>query len=98
MGIKVEFSGGLDLLFSNQKTLLLEHNDLLSEISTLKDLINMLKRNYLKDRPELFAQEETVRPGILVMVNEVDWELLGGLEYKLVNDDTILFISTLHGG
>ena len=98
MGIKVEFSGGLDLLFSNQKSLLLEQNDLDSENTTLKDLINILKQNYLKDRPELFAQEETVRPGILVMVNEVDWELLGGLEYKVMNGDNVLFISTLHGG
>jgi ubiquitin related modifier 1 len=98
MGIKVEFSGGLDLLFSNQKSLLLEQNDQLSENTTLKDLINILKHNYLKDRPELFSQEETVRPGILVMVNEVDWELLGGLEYKVMNGDNVLFISTLHGG
>jgi ubiquitin related modifier 1 len=98
MCIKVEFSGGLDLLFSSQKSILLEQNDLVSENTTLKDLINILKENYLKDRPELFAQEETVRPGILVMVNEVDWELLGGLEYKVMNGDNILFISTLHGG
>lgn len=98
MSILVEFAGGLDLLFSNQKSLLLEQNEQISEGLTLKMLIHMLKRDYLKDRPELFVQEETVRPGILVMVNEVDWELLGGLDYKITNGDNILFISTLHGG
>ena len=36
--------------------------------------------------------------GILVLVNDADWELLGQLEYKLEQDDTIVFISTLHGG
>jgi ubiquitin related modifier 1 len=39
-----------------------------------------------------------VRPGILVLINESDWELEGELEYSLKEGDTITFISTLHGG
>ena len=49
----------------------------------------------LQDRPELFMKDNTVRklvntpppssrqvrPGILVLVNDSDWELLGELEY-----------------
>jgi ubiquitin related modifier 1 len=38
------------------------------------------------------------RPGILVLVNDTDWELEGGLDYALQPRDSILFISTLHGG
>jgi ubiquitin related modifier 1 len=38
------------------------------------------------------------RPGILVLINDVDWELEDGLEYQLKNGDVIVFISTLHGG
>jgi len=38
------------------------------------------------------------RPGILVLVNEADWELEGQGEYVLENGDEIAFISTLHGG
>lgn len=38
------------------------------------------------------------RPGILVLINDVDWELEGKLEYELEEGDTISFISTLHGG
>ena len=43
-------------------------------------------------------QGDTVRPGILVLVNDADWELLGQLSYLLQPDDTVVFISTLHGG
>jgi len=38
------------------------------------------------------------RPGILVLINDCDWELEDGLEYVLHDRDTIVFISTLHGG
>lgn len=38
------------------------------------------------------------RPGILVLVNDTDWELLDGLNCPLKNQDEVVFISTLHGG
>ncbi|GAA6028065.1 hypothetical protein JCM8097_001855 [Rhodosporidiobolus ruineniae] len=58
-------------------------------------------REYLledRERPELFSQGETVRPGILVLINSTDWELEGELEYELEDGDEVVFISTLHGG
>ncbi|XP_008486555.2 ubiquitin-related modifier 1 homolog, partial [Diaphorina citri] len=57
-----------------------------------------LKLNKLTERPELFVQGDSVRPGILVLINEADWELYGELTYELKENDTIMFISTLHGG
>ncbi|BGP30465.1 Ubiquitin-related modifier 1 [Rhodotorula toruloides] len=51
-----------------------------------------------RERPELFSQGETVRPGILVLINSTDWELEGELDYVLDDKDEIVFISTLHGG
>lgn len=93
--VKVEFAGGLELLFSSQKQLTLQCPP---EVTKIRHLIAYLKEKYLKERPELFVQGDTVRPGILVLVNEVDWELCDGLEYALQPNDTILFISTLHGG
>ena len=54
-----------------------------------------LSDNLLQERPELFLKEGTVRPGILVLVNDADWELLGQQEYEIEQGDTILFISTL---
>ncbi len=38
------------------------------------------------------------RPGILVLVDDVDWELLDQDKYILNENDSIAFISTLHGG
>ena len=38
------------------------------------------------------------RPGVLVLVNDTDWELEGEGEYVLQPNDEIVFISTLHGG
>ncbi len=32
------------------------------------------------------------------MVNDTDWELLGRLEYQVQDGDSLVFISTLHGG
>ncbi len=52
----------------------------------------------VKERPEMFVQSGTVRPGILVLVNDADWELCGGADYEIEPDDQIVFISTLHGG
>ncbi|GAA6000246.1 hypothetical protein JCM10207_007923 [Rhodosporidiobolus poonsookiae] len=51
-----------------------------------------------RERPELFSQGESVRPGILVLINSTDWELEGELEYELEDGDEVVFISTLHGG
>ncbi|KAI8799681.1 ubiquitin-related modifier 1 [Cladochytrium replicatum] len=64
----------------------------------LRDLIAHIKANLLKGKPELFVQGDTVLPGILVLINDSDWELEGGIEYELQDMDNILFISTLHGG
>ncbi len=38
------------------------------------------------------------RPGILVLINDADWELEGELDYELKDKDEVVFISTLHGG
>ncbi|KAG8924452.1 Ubiquitin- modifier 1, partial [Tulasnella sp. 408] len=61
-------------------------------------LIRWMKENILTERVELFMEGDTVRPGILVMINDVDWELEGEGEYVLQDGDEVVFISTLHGG
>ncbi|KAJ1525497.1 hypothetical protein ONE63_010306 [Megalurothrips usitatus] len=95
--ITLEFGGGAELLFGNSK----KHEVTLPTCDkpwTIRNLLPWIKDNLLKERPELFLQGETVRPGILVLVNDADWELLGQLDYEIEAKDTILFISTLHGG
>lgn len=38
------------------------------------------------------------RPGILVLINDADWELEGEASYELQQGDNVVFVSTLHGG
>jgi ubiquitin related modifier 1 len=53
----------------------------------------------MKDqRKELFVLEDNVRPGILVLINDADWELEGEENYEIQQGDNIVFVSTLHGG
>ena len=74
---------------------------------SLGHLLGWIRDNLLTpDRPELFLKDKTekdltkldVRPGILVLVNDADWELVGQTEYILEDGDNVTFISTLHGG
>lgn len=88
-------SGGIELLFSNTKLLPLS---LPPQITTISDLLPYLRDNLLQQRPELFMQGNTIRPGILVLINDADWELEGEGEYVLQEGDRVVFISTLHGG
>ncbi|ELT96933.1 hypothetical protein CAPTEDRAFT_203305 [Capitella teleta] len=97
LNLKLEFSGGAELLVNKVKN----HDITLpisSKLWTLRGLLDWIKDNLLAERPELFIQGGSVRPGILVLVNDADWELLGELEYELQDNDHIVFISTLHGG
>ena len=64
----------------------------------MEGLIDYLKKNHLKDKEEMFVQGSSVRPGIIVLVNDTDWELLETIHYKVQESDSIAFISTLHGG
>ncbi|EGC31354.1 hypothetical protein DICPUDRAFT_89691 [Dictyostelium purpureum] len=96
MKVTVDLSGGLELLFDKKKVHQIEFSDK-NEIP-LRELILYMRDNLLKERAELFVVDNTVRPGILVLINDADWELFGGIEYNVEDKDTITFISTLHGG
>ncbi|CAO1631806.1 unnamed protein product [Sympodiomycopsis kandeliae] len=68
--------------------------------SDMRYLVKFIRENLIVEREELFvdADGEGVRPGILVLINDADWELEGELDYTLEDGDEICFISTLHGG
>lgn len=95
--LNIEFSGGLELLFGKVKKHNLELPITQSPLR-LRHVVLWLRDHLLKERPELFVVDDSVRPGILVLINDVDWELLSGVEYEVQSGDTITFISTLHGG
>lgn len=95
MKINLEFRGGAELLVNNVS----QHSvDLDGSKWNIASLLEWIKTNLIKERAELFLQGGSVRPGILVLINDADWELLGQLDYELQEGDSILFISTLHGG
>ncbi|KAG1765648.1 hypothetical protein EDD22DRAFT_880175 [Suillus occidentalis] len=115
MTIKLEFSGGLELLFGNERSQSVlippfvpsdnsthsspspsssipsSYNSIPSTGETkaadLEYLIYHLRDHVLKERPELFMENGTIRPGILVLINNTDWELEGEGSYQLCNND-----------
>ncbi|XP_047039891.1 ubiquitin-related modifier 1 homolog isoform X2 [Helicoverpa zea] len=105
LNLHLHFGGGAELLFDKIKKREIELPALKKYLPdssndkwTIRELLLWIKDNLLREREELFLQGDSVRPGILVLINDADWELYGELEYELQNNDTIMFISTLHGG
>lgn len=100
LAIKIEFGGGMELLFSNQRShdVRLPAEKPSGEPADVEYLIQYMRDNMLKEREELFIEGDSVRPGILVLINDTDWELEGEGAYQLKSGDEIVFISTLHGG
>ncbi|KAJ9665322.1 Ubiquitin- modifier 1 [Coniosporium apollinis] len=99
--VTVEFTGGLEMLFSNRRKhkITLPSRDENDAAANVAYLVRYLCQNVMRDhRKELFVLDDTVRPGILVLINDGDWELEGGEEYEIQPNDNILFVSTLHGG
>ncbi|XP_078182769.1 ubiquitin-related modifier 1 homolog [Carex rostrata] len=100
MRLSLEFGGGLELLL--KESVKLHQVDVIPKSSedkvTMRDLLSWVKGNLIKERPEMFIKGDSVRPGVLVLINDCDWELCGNLDAELEEKDVIVFISTLHGG
>lgn len=108
--LHVEFTGGLELIFSNVRKHKISLPVGLSGPPTCGNLIAHLAKSALADHPQrnMFVLDEdyqggkaastTVRPGILVIVNEADWALDGEEDCVLEEGDEVVFVSTLHGG
>ncbi|OAA40337.1 ubiquitin-related modifier 1 [Metarhizium rileyi] len=101
LAVSVEFSGGLEMLFDDQRhhSLRIPTKDKDGQPTNIAFLIHHLCQNVMNDtRKELFILDNNLRPGILVLINDADWELEGEESYELKSGDNILFVSTLHGG
>lgn len=92
--IKIAFTGGLELLFQNRKSMTYS----CAPDTQLGALIAWMSTQCAPEKRSVFIQNESVRPGILVLINDADWELEGEDQYVLQDKDEILFVSTLHGG
>ncbi|XP_002960558.2 ubiquitin-related modifier 1 homolog 2 [Selaginella moellendorffii] len=95
MRLNLEFKGGLELLFGSVKC---HEVELDSNEITVEKLLVWIRENLLKERQEMFLKGKSVRPGVLVLINDYDWELMGHLEAPIKDKDSVVFISTLHGG
>ncbi|KAK4632211.1 Ubiquitin-related modifier 1 [Fulvia fulva] len=99
--LAVEFTGGLELLFSDQRKhkISIPAKDPSGQPVNVAFLIQWLCDNLMKDpRKDMFVLDDTVRPGVLVLINDADWELEGEDKYEVQPGDNIVFVSTLHGG
>ncbi|MCS4559142.1 ubiquitin-related modifier 1, partial [Shewanella sp. C32] len=75
MQLTLEFGGGLELLCDSKKIHKVnseQHNG--EDTLIMKDLRSWVQTNLIKERPEMFMKGDTVRPGVLVLVNDCDWE------------------------
>jgi ubiquitin related modifier 1 len=88
-------SGGLEYLFDNQKRVEVE---VPTAVATMGDLIQWVRKTLVRERHGMFMQGTHIRPGVLVLINDTDWELEDTVNYRIVSGDSIAFISTLHGG
>uniref|UniRef100_A0A803TMF6 Ubiquitin-related modifier 1 n=1 Tax=Anolis carolinensis TaxID=28377 RepID=A0A803TMF6_ANOCA len=82
VSLQLEFGGGAELLFDGIK----KHQVTLPsqpEPWDVRRLLMWIKENLLKERPELFVQGDSVRPGILVLINDSDWELMGAASFPV---------------
>lgn len=95
MKIIVELAGGLELVFENRKNFEVE---LPGDKATVKDLVEVMRKDYLKGNPDFFYDKGSVRAGVLVLVNDADWSLTGEDDSPIEHKDKVSFISTLHGG
>ncbi|KAL3231362.1 Ubiquitin-related modifier 1 [Nakaseomyces bracarensis] len=95
--VRVEFLGGLDVIVNKQRVYDL---DVAAEELTVGALINYIIDNLIKNPKdvEVFIENETIRPGIITLINDTDWELEGEKDCVLENGDVVSFTSTLHGG
>ncbi|EQB45524.1 Ubiquitin-related modifier 1 [Colletotrichum siamense] len=101
ISLVVEFSGGLEMLFSDERrhSLSIPAVNKDGKPANIAFLIDYLCENTMKDtRKELFVLDGHLRPGILALINDADWELEGEEAYEVQSGDNILFVSTLHGG
>lgn len=91
ISISVELSGGMEILFSSKKSVILTFTD----PPTINILLQELKK--LCSNPGLLVTNTgALKPGVLLLVNDVDSELFDDVQLK--DGDSVVIISTLHGG
>ena len=68
--------------------------------TSFEAVLGTLVREHLVDtaRESMLVVDGSVRPGILVLIDDADWELEGRLAARITPASAVTLISTLHGG
>lgn len=93
--MKVIFRGGLEDNVRHETFYL--SVDSLSE-PTVKGLIQYIEKNEVKEGYKHFSTNSELEGGILCVINEFDWDVLDREKTVLQDENTVHFITTMHGG
>ncbi len=98
--VTVEFLGGLDVIVKKQRQYKVDVKVDGKDEVDVGDLIQWIVDNLIEHERDVnvFLENDSIRPGILTLINDTDWELEGEKEYVLEDGDVVSFTSTLHGG
>ncbi len=106
MHVIVKFLAEMRKIFKTKEIVL----DFESDHVIMKDILKRLlkiesgnanaSRLIVKPMPEDFREFniDVINPALLVMVNDVDFRLVGGVDALIANNDTITLLPTIHGG
>jgi len=67
-------------------------------VSTVKDLLEILSKNYPKIKNELYTENNELTEYVNLFVNDKPISALNGIETKLKNNDEILLFTPVSGG
>ena len=98
--LEVEFKG-IDPTHTTLRNFKIEKEELLSlKISKIKDLILFCREKFeIKQKDEtFFSTEGEIAPGVLCLVDTVDYNLCDLENTLLENVKSVVFICTMHGG
>lgn len=90
--VRVRYLAVLKGLSKNpERKAFIEEPSLGSLVGTLREI----EGDPLKER--LFSNAE-IRPDVLIFINDVEAELLGGMKAELKDGDEVTFLPSVHGG
>lgn len=79
---------------------LLRSKDVVVEVpdsSTLREVLSAVSSKF-PELQEVVSPSGTLRPSLMLFVNEIDYELLGGYDYVVKDGDSIQLLPISHGG
>lgn len=88
----LEFSG------ANNESLNQTPFTITNTFSTIKELFVYVTKNHPETQESFFEPNGELKDGVLVIVDNRDWELMGCEETCLEGVSKVVLISSLHGG